>query len=115
MVLEKTEIYANMGEKERKWVFQTSLLELPPSGNETQCSSIAGLEKETSGLAMCFRGRDKVWIEVIDQFLRYKSNKQIFSWDWVGIGTGDEKPILEQENKVRASQKAFLFGSEMVW
>lgn len=54
MVLEKTEIYANMGEKERKWVFQTSLLELPPSGNETQCSSVAGLEKETSGLAMCF-------------------------------------------------------------
>lgn len=82
MVLENTDIYANMGEKERKWVFQASLLEFPPLGNETQSSSIAGLEKATSGLAMCSMGRDEVCIEVVDQFLRYKSNKQIISWDW---------------------------------
>lgn len=35
MVLEKTEIYSNVGKKERKWIFQTFHLKLPSSGNGT--------------------------------------------------------------------------------
>lgn len=51
MVLEKTEIHANMGGKESKWVFQTSLLKMQPSKNGNQGSAAAGFEDGNAGLS----------------------------------------------------------------
>lgn len=53
MVLEKTEIHANIGggRKERKWVFQSFLLKLPSSRNGTWCPCVAGFKERNSELS----------------------------------------------------------------